>query len=318
MKTLVIVLCQGRMLEKTFHSLQDNVCKPLNADLAFVGSSQNMQELSVINNYFKHVFNTNEPSSWLNQIDSIHSSKSWRSIADVSPVILGGTGYGQSVGSGAIIMYYREVLRQYLNEINTEEYTWFVITRSDFIWTIPHPCVQNLELDKIYFLDGQRYGGISDRHAIISKNNITKFLDISLPIFTDGHNLANRAKNNSVVNAETLILLRLSELGLLEKCRFLPYMGATIRSLSTSSRWSQGVYSKKLNLYIKYPIELRMSVLLKYLFPYGLPWQKYLAGGVIFRYSLYTCIFKVLVKTSQYKIIDRFINKIFFRLANFK
>jgi hypothetical protein len=318
MKTLVIVLCQGRMLEKTFHSLQDNVCKPLNADLAFVGSSQNMQELSVINNYFKHVFNTNEPSSWLNQIDSIHSSKSWRSIADVSPVILGGTGYGQSVGSGAIIMYYREVLRQYLNEINTEEYTWFVITRSDFIWTIPHPCVQNLELDKIYFLDGQRYGGISDRHAIISKNNITKFLDISLPIFTDGHNLANRAKNNSVVNAETLILLRLSELGLLEKCRFLPYMGATIRSLSTSSRWSQGVYSKKLNLYIKYPIELRMSVLLKYLFPYGLPWQKYLAGGVIFRYSLYTFIFKVLVKTSQYKIIDRFINKIFFRLANFK
>jgi hypothetical protein len=113
MKTLIIVLCQGRMLERTFTSLQDNVCKPLNADLAFVGSSQNIQELSIIDKYFKYIFNINEPSSWLNQIDSIHSSKSWRSIANVSPTILGGTGYGQSVGSGAIIMYYREILRQY-------------------------------------------------------------------------------------------------------------------------------------------------------------------------------------------------------------
>lgn len=117
-KTLIFILCQARMLPETYRSIELRLRKPLNADLAFVGSSHDPSELQVLDKYFSFIHNIEEPKSWLIEIDSVHPSKSWRAIAETYPMLLGGTGIGNSIGSGGISMYYREILRKLFLKMN--------------------------------------------------------------------------------------------------------------------------------------------------------------------------------------------------------
>ena len=48
------------------------------------------------------------------------------------------------------------------------KYDKFIITRSDFIFKLPHPQIDLFDDKYIWFPDGEHYRGLSDRHVVIS------------------------------------------------------------------------------------------------------------------------------------------------------
>jgi hypothetical protein len=239
------------------------VLRPLKSELAFCGSTDDNSELSgdqILKNC-RYIWNFQEPKDWAKACDDISTDQgAWRNLVKLSPTFLGGTGYSESLGSGIIIMYWREILRKKISNEVLETYEWFVITRSDFFWKIKHPKVKYLNKRYIYLLDGERYGGISDRHIIFHRDLAKKVLSLAQPIFSDANNLEWELKllNLDYLNPEIYLAFMIDKYKLSEQIKFLPYLGYTIRRPQTKTRYSEGTYYEKLGLFIKYPEEYRM------------------------------------------------------------
>ena len=58
------------------------------------------------------------------------------------------------------------------------KYDRFIITRSDFIFLLPHPKVELMNKNYIWIPNCEHYGGYTDRHVVLSKNNIESYLNI--------------------------------------------------------------------------------------------------------------------------------------------
>jgi hypothetical protein len=293
-KTLTVVLCQSREFEHTYHSLEKMVLGPLQSDLAFCGSHTpvpgNMIE-TVVQHYWHH----EEPNDWVEAINGISQiDYSWRPLLDLDPAFLGGTGLGDSVGSGAIIMYWREILRGHITERILNEYEWFVITRSDFLWLTPHPEVGSLNSEEIYFLDGEQYGGISDRHIIFHRKFAPEIFGIASPIFQNSDQLlAQLSRIEGHLNPEVFLKFRFETMNLAKNIRFLPYLGFTIRHEGTETRWSQGEFSPKHGLYLKYPLEFEKARRIALIMRKAEHWDTWLQGA----FSPRVLAVKILLRT---------------------
>lgn len=83
------------------------------------------------------------------------------------------------LGSAGILIFFRWFLLKNLIENDLiSKYDRFVITRSDFIYQLPHPKVELMNENNIWIPDAEHYGGYTDRHVILSKNNIKPYLNI--------------------------------------------------------------------------------------------------------------------------------------------
>lgn len=276
-KTLVIVLGQARADKLSWASFKKNVLEELDADLALcVGESS-------INNNSNHYW-ANAKFKWevpeyddfgdgfdQIQLERYGTFTHWRKILKVKNQWLGGIkGEGEHPGSGGLLIYFRAKLYDILEKENIISlYHRFVITRSDFIWEIPHPKVERLNPDFIWFPYGEFYGGLTDRHVVISQDYLSAYLDLIEPILQDTDKLmskmlAHNPKPNW--NLEKYILFHLKSLNLAHKIRYLPYMMYSVRNYSTPTRWSQGVYDSDLDCFVKYPAEkIRAALTKKYL-----------------------------------------------------
>ena len=261
MKTLTIVLCQTRDAGLTIDSIHRNLLEPMNSDLAYCGAAPTEADDPIVRNA-TYVWQEPEPDDWADRFDGFaEPTGAWRDLTALDPMLLGGTGVGASTGSGGIVLYWRERLRQHLTRDILDRYDWFVITRSDFRWSTPHPDVSLLDPEHIYFLDGERYGGVSDRHVLVSRRYAESMLAVPEPIFRAPLDLYERLRGIEFrgLNIETFIAFRLAELGLTDRVRFLPYIGFTVRHGSTPTRWGAGTFNRHLGLYVKYPKEYRQA-----------------------------------------------------------
>ena len=288
-KTLTIVLCQTREGNFNYSSLLENVLGPLKSDLAFCGNAEPNSEDKILNES-RYIWNFPEPSDWATACDEISSEESnWRELCIFGDNFLGGTGYGNTVGSGLIIMYWREILRHNLTSEILNKYEWFVITRSDFQWLVRHPNIELLDKEKIYLLDGEKNGGISDRHIIFHRHLAEHILGIASPIFLESRELMiyfteKRIEN---INPERFLLMMMERLELESRLTFLPYLGFCIRHEGTSTRWSLGNYLEKLDLYIKYPAEYKYASWAKFVIKSDTDWQKILKGKMYLRFAIF-------------------------------
>jgi hypothetical protein len=290
-KTLTIVICQTREGNFTFSSLKKNLLKPLRSDLAFCGSAINDASDSIIQES-KYIWNFPEPEDWDVACDQISpKGSSWRDLCTSEESFLGNPTWRKkkSIGSGFIIMYWREVLRQNLTVEILNNYEWFVITRSDFQWLVCHPSIELLDKDKIYLLDGEKHGGISDRHIIFHRYLAEQILGIASPIFHESEELLTyfTEKRINYINPERFLLMMMERLGLEGRLTFLPYLGFCIRHEGTSSRWSFGKYVEKLDLYLKYPTEYKYASWAKFAIKSDRDWQKILNGKMYFRFAIF-------------------------------
>jgi hypothetical protein len=265
-RVLVVLLCETRAWELTAEKLGSNVLDELHADLALcVGDREAPNPLYQRANY---VWRLAEPENWADAYDRAAQDRPWRVLLEVDEQLLGGIQDPEhpQVGSGAIGLYFRKFLKESLEQAGiAEDYDWLVVTRSDLIWPVPHPDVRYLSDRHFYVLDGEDYGGVCDRHFIVPRRFIQRFLSVADPLFTDPEDLKRRidrrraAQGWAIVNVERFLALRLDDLGLWRHVSYLPYAPFCVRAPGGSTRWSQGEFDEGLGYYVKYPEERERS-----------------------------------------------------------
>lgn len=276
-KTLVIILGQARADKLTWSSFKRNVLDELDADLALcIGVSPENNHQNYYWKNAKYKWTVPEYDDFGDgfdhiQLDRYGKTTNWREILKVKDQWLGGIkGEGEQPGSAGLLIYFKAKLYDILvQEKMTQLYDRFIITRSDFIWEVPHPAVGRLNPAHIWIPYGEFYWGVTDRHVVISKEYLKAYLDLIDPILKDTlklieNMLAYNPKPNW--NHEQYILFHLKSLNLAHKIKFLPYMMFSVREQSTQTRWSQGEFEPSLGCFVKYPKEkIRAELTKKYL-----------------------------------------------------
>ncbi len=273
-KTLVIVLGQARADKLTWESFKKHVLDELEADLALcIGESpeNNDSNFYWANSKFKWVVpeydDFGEGFDQI-QLDRYGKITNWREVLKVKDQWLGGIkGEESHPGSAGLLIYFKAKLYDILVKENIlEQYDRFVITRSDFIWVVPHPTMERLDPRFIWIPYGEFYWGVTDRHVILTKEFLKSYLGFIDPILQDTPKLiremlAYNSKPNW--NHEQYILFHLKSLNLASQIRFIPYMMYSVREKSTHTRWSTGEFDSGLGYYVKYPAERTRAELTK-------------------------------------------------------
>lgn len=260
-RTLVILAAQDRELSNNLEFLENNLLNPLDADLAICGTTGPESDGVA----FAYKWSFPEPADWIEaMMDSGLSADGLDLARSVGPEFF--AGFGEEPGSAAIVYFWRHKLSEKVTPLlEGMHYEWFVVTRSDMRWTVPFPKIENFDPSKLYFLDGQHYGGMSDRFVLFPHQLAAQVVGLYSPIFTEttktiSELIAHRFSQSPrfrKFNAEFYLKFELDRAGLLRKARFLPYLGYAIRSEQSATRWSAGAWDEREGLRIKYPAERR-------------------------------------------------------------
>jgi len=213
-KTLVCIIGSLRTPKHAFESFKKHVLDPFNADLLLCcpssqsassqkscGDDQEAWIKSATHTYFYTEPSHSDLEKYLDKQSLLFGvdddpPQRWKSLLNISDNWLGGL--PGRPGSGLFVTINRNQLRNALIELDLHDnnkYDRFIITRSDFFWISPHPDILPSP-GEIWIPDTQHWGGMNDRHVVLSKHDILKFLDQlrfildppqkSEPLFLDG------------------------------------------------------------------------------------------------------------------------------------
>jgi hypothetical protein len=271
MKTLVVILSETRASELTFKNIKKNLIDTLQADLCIcIGIKCGYNYDEQFYKLAKYRFTYDEPKDYgdsfeyayniiLNNIDEKPENPVyWREFLKIKDQFLGGVKdkHNQHPGSAGILIFFRWFLLKNLIENDLiSKYDRFVITRSDFIYELPHPKLELMNENNIWIPDCEHYKGYTDRHVVLSKTNIEPYLNILNNLVFKSHEYFNKMKNKDDWNLEQLIKFNLQENKVLHLVKEFPYIMYSVRAKDGTTRWSQGNYNDKLGYYIKYSSE---------------------------------------------------------------
>jgi len=190
----------------------------------------------------------------------------WREFLKIKDQFLGGIkdNENQHPGSAGILIFFRWFLLKNLIENDLiNKYDRFVITRSDFIYQLPHIKIELMNENCIWIPDCEHYKGYTDRHVVLSKNNIESYLNILNNLVLRSNEYFMKMKSHSNWNVERLIKFHFEQNNLLHLVKEFPYVMYSVRNINGNTRWSEGIYSKELGYYIKYQSEYDKSFFYK-------------------------------------------------------
>lgn len=270
--TLVCVIGETRGASATWRAFKSNVLEALDADLALcIGVNS---EYDYSNPFWQHAIYrwcVNEQFDFASQIDTlaerllgVKKRKNWRQlIRDGGGFMFGGlcklggnTEWAHA--SGGILLYFRHVLKQKIEENSIcSKYDWVIVTRSDYMWNMAHPRVHFRGERKIWIPDGEQYGGFTDRHAVLPTELVAQYLGVlESMVHHQAYYSEMLRRNPGNSNLETLIKLHLNFFGLSESIGMFPYCMYTVRAPGQqASGWSKGEYLDRFGNYVKYPSE---------------------------------------------------------------
>jgi hypothetical protein len=296
-KALVVILAETRASELTFGRFKQNVLDKLGADLALCIGDNPRETPNEFYSHAKYIWKFEEPADWATAFDAYAQGRNWRCLLELQDQWLGGVKHPtwQHPGSAGILVFFREFLRRKVAETGIlAEYDWIIITRSDFMWPAPYPQVELFSKDCIYFPDGERYRGYTDRHVMVPARLFEKFMQVPQPVFEDPEGLAVRMKalGKTDWNLESFIKFRLTEIGLRNRVRFFPYLMFAVRAADADTRWSSGTYSPELRLNVKYEFEYSTARIMEVLIPYDDAWKGMIgkARFLCWRFYLYALL----------------------------
>lgn len=186
----------------------------------------------------------------------------WREFLKVKDQFLGGVldEHNQHPGSAGILIFFRWFLLKNLIDNNLiDKYDRFIITRSDFIYQLPHPKMELMNENCIWIPDGEYYGGYTDRHVVLSKNSIESYLNILNNMVLRSNEYYMNMIHHNYWNLEKLIKFHLEVNNMLHIVKEFPYVMYSVRNINGSTRWSSGDYSNELGYYVKYNSEYEKS-----------------------------------------------------------
>ena len=127
----------------------------------------------------------------------------------------------------SILLFLRWLLLHGLQQDDVlDRYDRFVITRSDFVWLCPHPPLSVLDRGAIWFPNGEHYGGLNDRHLVVSRADVVNCLNVIEDILLHPIQLYEEMKHLSTDpgTTEQFLAHHLGRKGLLHKVKVFPYV----------------------------------------------------------------------------------------------
>jgi hypothetical protein len=186
----------------------------------------------------------------------------WRHFLKIKNQIFGGVKDKDHShpGSAGILIFFRWFLLKHLKENDLiNQYDRFIITRSDFVYQLPHPKVELMNENCIWIPDGEKYGGYTDRHVVLSKTNLEPYLNIFNNMVLRSNEYFMKMQKHNEWNLEQVIQFHLEQNNVSHIVRHMPYIMYAVRNKDGSTRWSKGSYSNELGYFIKYDGEFRTS-----------------------------------------------------------
>jgi hypothetical protein len=273
----VCLLANTRAYRLTFPSFKRQVLDQLNGDLALALAIDDKYDYS--NPFWQHAkYRWTAPDfrdygeafdlvqRWLCQQHSI-PAPDWRSLLPIGGIWQGGIGSLNPQPSATSIMFFcRWLLLHNLQQDGVlERYDRFVITRSDFVWLCPHPPLSILDRGAIWIPNGEHYGGLNDRHLVVSRTDVVNCLNLVEDMLLEPEQLYEELKymKDRVAwqnNIEQFLAHHLRRKELFHKVQTFPYVMYLAREVGDESRtWSRGHYEPAIGHYVKYDREFRMA-----------------------------------------------------------
>jgi hypothetical protein len=266
-RVLVCILAQTRAHEITWNNFRRNVLEEIGADLAIcVGFNAEYDPTNLFHRHAQYRWLLPEPADFASEIDRASGSlgliPSWRELLVLDGEFLGAAAGRR--GSGAVQLVFRWFLREcILREKLTERYDRFIITRSDFLYVTPYPCPEALDRDAIWFPDGEDYGGLVDRHMVVSSGDVVASLGVLGDLISYPADWVNDLSFYPHRNIEACLHNYFRRLRLLARVRRFPYIMYSVGGEKDKTRWSSGHFVESLGYWIKYPSEVQAALSIK-------------------------------------------------------
>ena len=296
-RTLVIILSETRAHELSFDNFKKNVIDVLHADLCVcIGVKPDYDYNNPFINLAKYKFVYNEPNDFgdafeyaynvlsqnkpkyelLENVNDLHDKIQytqqstdnnntplyWREFLKIKDQFLGGIKdeTNQHSGSAGILIFFRWfLLKNMIDNDLINKYDRFIITRSDFIYQLPHPNIEIMNKTNIWIPNCEHYGGFTDRHVVLSQTNIIPYLNIFNNFVLESNSYFMKMKSKTDWNLEKVIKFHLEQNNVLHLVKEFPYIMYSVRNINGPTRWMGGNYSNIHGYYIKYPSEFDIS-----------------------------------------------------------
>jgi hypothetical protein len=269
-RVLVCIFPTTRAYRLAFKSFKRQVLDELNGDLALALLID--EKYDYANPYWQHAkYRWTAPSfnndlgeaydlaqRWLCQQYNI-PAPDWRLMLQIKGVWQGGIRSPDPQPSySAIFPFGRWLLLRGLQQDGIlDRYDRFVLTRSEFVWLCPHPPLSLLDRNAIWVPHSQDYGGLNDRHLVVTRADVVSCLNLIEDILLRPTELYNELKSRDV-NNEQLLAHHLDRKGLLHKVQRFPNVMYLAREVDDDQpSWSWGQYQPAVGHYVKYNFEYR-------------------------------------------------------------
>jgi len=192
-RTLVIVLSSTRGHHLTWPSFSRYLLRPLQADLALSVSRAGMPDWD--GNGFRraarYIWMVDDPpgNDYRHYYDEIARACFNRAFPPEAASYIGKSlpnqwlglikDTGHPAGSGQLQFFRWLALERLEREGLLKRYSTIVISRSDYLYMRPHPAVAALRQGTIMVPRGEDYGGITDRHTVLSSCDAPRILRLA-------------------------------------------------------------------------------------------------------------------------------------------
>lgn len=264
-KPLVVILCETRAHEATFESFKAHVLDALGADLALCVSEGPREDPS--NSFYTHakyVWTCPEYDDWGDGLDTYEDGlhPNWRDWARLPSQWLGGIKTEpKHSGSAGILLVFRAFLRAQLQKLNLlDAYTHIIVTRSDFVWRLPHPPLTLLPEGRFWVPHGEMYFGLTDRHIVLPSHLALSGLTLTHHLKQDPSiHLSDWIAKDEHWNIERVIKASFANQNILQFMDWMPYIMFSVRLKGGHTSWREGSYREDLGLFVKYQGEFHTS-----------------------------------------------------------
>jgi hypothetical protein len=166
---------------------------------------------------------------------------------------MGGT--GKLKGSGAIILALRDTLLGYKEFLT--RYDRIILPRSDFFYVATPPDLPN---DSIWVVEGEDYGGITDRHHVFPSRLCDQALGVLASM--DSNSSLDRIRTTEQYNPEMFLLDMFRHHRIDALARRSPGVQFTVATRDDSKRWMKAMVAMPGDeqLLVKYPSEYRNAM----------------------------------------------------------